>query len=231
MFSKYAWARGWAPCRLLWTTCRMDRHWLYRGTRASKCVQRPTKDCSSPETYTSSPARMMTSNVPWWSASRGCCRAWFITTWCPTGPGVLRKFCRPCCALITPHITAPLAWHHAPWTRPLQSKTGTPVLATMSTMLGRPVLTATCIWQPGQDEQDPSPVHQGLLGSLVQGDLSHGSRARHQSCDQCHHWCWGWTNQGAFLWPRTPESHATRLLWRGINLGNVPVGKRHRVPG
>ena len=66
----------------------------------------------------------MTSNVPWWSASRGHCRAWYITTWRPTGPGVLWTFCRPCCALITPHITAPLAWRRAPWTGLSRSKYG-----------------------------------------------------------------------------------------------------------
>ena len=91
----------------------MDRHWLCRATRAPKCVQRPSNDCSSPETYTSSPARMITSNVPWWSTFRGRCRARFIATWRPTGPGISWTFCRPCCALITPHITAPLAWRRA----------------------------------------------------------------------------------------------------------------------
>ena len=35
---------------------------------------------------------------------------------------------------------------------------GTPVLATTSTTRGRPGLTATHIWRPGQDEQDLSPV-------------------------------------------------------------------------
>ena len=32
----------------------------------------------------------------------------------------------------------------------------------------------------------PSPVRQGLQGSLVEGDLSRGSRVRHQSCDLRH---------------------------------------------
>ena len=36
----------------------------------------------------------------------------------------LWTFCRPCCALITLHITAPLAWRRAPWTGPSRSKYG-----------------------------------------------------------------------------------------------------------
>ena len=84
-----------APCTPFWMTCRTDRHWLCRATRVPKCVQRPSNDCSSPETYTSSPARMMTSNVPWWSNSRGRCRAWFIATWRPAGPGILWMLCLP----------------------------------------------------------------------------------------------------------------------------------------
>ena len=63
---------------------------------------------------------------------------------------------------------------------------GMPLLAAMSTTRGKPGLTATRTWRPGQDEQDPSPVRQGLQGSLVQGDLSHGSCGRHQSCDLRH---------------------------------------------
>ena len=106
------------------TTCRTDRHWLCRVTRALKCVQRPSSNCSSLETYTSSPARMMTSNVPWWSASKGRCRAWFIATWQPTGPGVCMDVLQALLSTYNSTITVPLAWHRAPWTGPLLSKYG-----------------------------------------------------------------------------------------------------------
>ena len=168
--------------------------------------------------------------MPWWSASKGCCRAWFIVTWRPTGPEVLWMSCRPCCALITPHITVP--WHGAA-RRELgrcRASLGMPVLPAMSTTHGRPGPSATCTLWPHQDEQDPSPVRQRLQRSLVQGDISRRGRARPQSCDlRCGRWH-GWTNQRDFLWPRTPEGHATRLFWHGIHLGHTPAGEHHRVP-
>ena len=108
------------PCRPIWMRWT-SHHWSCRAARAVKCVQHPSNDCSILGTYTSSPVRMTTSNVPWGNASKGPCRAWFVATWQPTGRSVLWTSCWPCCAPTTPHITAPLTWHLVRWTGPMQS--------------------------------------------------------------------------------------------------------------
>ena len=88
MFSKYAWARP--LTRQPWRTSHC---WPCRVTRATKCMKQPSSNCLSLGTFASSPARMITSNAQWWNASSVPCRAWFITTWKPTGRGISLTSC------------------------------------------------------------------------------------------------------------------------------------------
>ena len=112
------------PWRLSWVRWRINCCWPCRVTRGPKCVLHHSSDCPSLGSFISSPVRMATSNVPWWNASSRPCRAWYITTWWPTGHNISCMYCWPCWTPTMPPITAPSTWCPGQWTRPIQSGLG-----------------------------------------------------------------------------------------------------------
>ena len=112
----------------------------------------------------------------------------------------------------------PSAWSLTRWTGPTRSAYGNACTRHHSGDIlacGRPWSSASLARRPGWDEQDPSPVHQRLLGQPVQGDPLPGGHARHQPPDLRVGPCCRQTYHGDLLWPRTPESHVWNILmWK-----------------
>ena len=113
-----------APWRPSWARWKINCHRTCRVTRGLKCMWHHSSDCLSPGSFSSTPVRTSTSNVLWWNASSGLCRAWSITTWWPTGGNISCMCCWPCCTPTMPPITVPLTWCSRQSIGPIQSGLG-----------------------------------------------------------------------------------------------------------